>query len=136
MNAAHALRNALLKRLLKLKNRLADESLNSKEEEKSQGEQVKISPQPTQPTSFQSAPSEKIKPPEEPLEKEAVKPEQKPKKEKKQKKANVPIVYKNNNKVIKINGKNVLMVPSGFEIMTKDGWRPVMMRADRLYKGY
>jgi len=123
----------MLKRLLKLRNMLVKEDLNRSEQEKTKEEQVKISPQSTEPTPIQSGPCEEIKPPEEPLEKEVVKPEQKPKKEKKQIKKNSFVV--NTNKVIKINGQNVLMLPSGFEIMTKGGWRSVMMRADRIYKG-
>ena len=37
-------------------------------------------------------------------------------------------------KWIDVDGEKVLFVPSGFEIMTKDGWRPVMMRADKIQK--
>jgi len=37
-------------------------------------------------------------------------------------------------KWVEVDGKKVLFVPSGFEIMTKDGWRPVMMRADKIQK--
>ena len=135
----------MLKRLLKLRNMLVKEDLNRSEQEKTKEEQIRIKPQSTQPTPIQSGPSEEIKPPVEPFKKEeinpvryllsnGVKPEQKPKKEKKQKKKNPTVV--NKDKVIKINGKNVLMVPSGFEIMTKDGWRSIMMRADKIHKGY
>lgn len=38
------------------------------------------------------------------------------------------------NKWLKIGGKMVLFEPSGFEIMTKKGWRPLMMRADKIQK--
>jgi hypothetical protein len=37
-------------------------------------------------------------------------------------------------KWVKIDGEKVLFVPSGFEIMTKDGWRPIMERADKIEK--
>ena len=37
-------------------------------------------------------------------------------------------------KWVDVDGEKVLFVPSGFEIMTKDGWRPVMMRADKITK--
>ena len=37
-------------------------------------------------------------------------------------------------KWVKVDGKKVLFVPSGFEIMTKDGWRPIMERADKIQK--
>jgi len=33
-----------------------------------------------------------------------------------------------------VDGKKVLFVPSGFEIMTKDGYGPVMMRADKIQR--
>lgn len=37
-------------------------------------------------------------------------------------------------KWVEVNGEKVLFVPSGFEIMTKNGWRPLMMRADKIKK--
>jgi len=37
-------------------------------------------------------------------------------------------------KWVEVDGKKVLFVPSGFEIMTKDGYRPVMMRADKIQR--
>lgn len=37
-------------------------------------------------------------------------------------------------KWVKVGGKMVLFVPSGFEIMTKNGWRPIMVRADKIEK--
>lgn len=108
------------------------------------------------------APSKEVKPPEKPVKKEKIKPkieagneqkpepeqkpeleskpesEKKPKlepekklKKKSQKKKVVP-----KEKIIKIDSKSVLMVPSGFEIMTKNGWKPIMMRADKIHKTY
>ena len=37
-------------------------------------------------------------------------------------------------KWVEVDGEKVLFVPSGFEIMTKNGWRPLMMRADKIIK--
>ena len=37
-------------------------------------------------------------------------------------------------KWVEVDGEKVLFVPSGFEIMTKNGWRPLMMRADKIKK--
>ena len=37
-------------------------------------------------------------------------------------------------KWVSVDGKKVLFVPSGFEIMTKNGWRPIMTRADKIQK--
>ena len=37
-------------------------------------------------------------------------------------------------KWVNVDGKKVLFVPSGFEIMTKNGWRPIMERADKIKK--
>ena len=37
-------------------------------------------------------------------------------------------------KWVNVDGKKVLFVPSGFEIMTKNGWRPIMTRADKIQK--
>ena len=37
-------------------------------------------------------------------------------------------------KWVNVDGKKVLFVPSGFDIMTKNGWRPLMMRADKIQK--
>ena len=37
-------------------------------------------------------------------------------------------------KWVNVNGEKVLFVPSGFEIMTKNGWRPIMTRADKIQK--
>jgi len=37
-------------------------------------------------------------------------------------------------KWVEVDGKKVLFVPSGFEIMTKNGWRPIMERADKYTK--
>ena len=38
------------------------------------------------------------------------------------------------NKWVEADGEKVLFVPSGFEIMTKNGWRPIMTRADKIQK--
>ena len=47
----------------------------------------------------------------------------------------VPEVAKKwEDKWVDVDGKKVLFVPSGFEIMTKNGWRPLMMRADKIQK--
>ena len=37
-------------------------------------------------------------------------------------------------KWVEVDGKKVLFVPSGFEIMTKDGYKSVMMRADKIQR--
>ena len=37
-------------------------------------------------------------------------------------------------KWVEMEGKKILFVPSGFEIITKNGWRPVMTRADKIKK--
>ena len=37
-------------------------------------------------------------------------------------------------KWVNVDGEKVLFVPSGFEIMTKNGWRPIMTRADKIQK--
>ena len=37
-------------------------------------------------------------------------------------------------KWVEVDGEKILFVPSGFEIMTKNGWRPLMMRADKIKK--
>ena len=37
-------------------------------------------------------------------------------------------------KWVEVDGEKVLFIPSGFEIMTKNGWRPLMMRADKIKK--
>jgi ribosomal protein L23 len=39
-------------------------------------------------------------------------------------------------KVVIMDGQEVLMIPSGFEIMTRSGWKPIMMRADKINKRY
>jgi len=97
------------------------------QEDKPKDEQVKIT-LPTEPAIFKEA---------EPLGKpisEGAKPEQKPpKKKERQKKKKTIVKYKN--KMIKIDGRNVLLIPSGFEIKTSEGWRPVMMRADKMGTG-
>lgn len=36
------------------------------------------------------------------------------------------------NKIVMIDGEKVSMIPSGFEIMTRSGWKPIMMRADKI----
>ena len=47
----------------------------------------------------------------------------------------VPEVAKKwEDKWVDVDGKKVLFVPSSFEIMTKDGYKPVMMRADRIQR--
>lgn len=35
-------------------------------------------------------------------------------------------------KVVTIEGKQVVLIPSGFQIMTEEGWKPIMMRVDRV----
>ena len=37
-------------------------------------------------------------------------------------------------KWVNVDGEKVLFIPSGFEIMTKNGWRPIMTRADKIQK--
>lgn len=111
---------------------LTNEELNNSDaqENKDKEEQFKITPEPSpaQQSPIQPVPTKEAKPKEVPEIKEK-KPEQKPKKEKRQKKIDVL-----KEKFITINGKKVLMVPSGFEIKTADGWKPIMMQADKIIK--
>jgi hypothetical protein len=80
-------------------------------------------------------PAEVIPPPKEIAE---VKPKikRKPKRRPKPKpQSHVPEVAKKwEDKWVEVDGKKVLFVPSGFEIMTKNGWRPIMTRADKIQK--
>ena len=88
--------------------------------------QAKISSQSSEPVPIQTVPPEEAKPPEKPVKIQEIKPKKKPKKRvKKQNKFNSP-----KNKIIKIDGEDILMIPSGYEIMTEEGWKPIMMRAD------
>ena len=106
---------------------LEGENSEKREEDKPKDEQVKIT-LPTEPAILKEAePSGKSI-------SEGTKPEQKPpKKKERQKKKKTIVEYKN--KMIKIDGRNVLLIPSGFEIKTSEGWRPVMMRADKMGAG-
>jgi len=98
-----------------------------RQEDKSKDEQVKIT-LPIDPTIFKE-----IKPSEKPI-LEGAGPEQKPPKKKaRQKKKKTIVEYKS--KMIKIDGRNVLLIPSGFEIKTSEGWKPVMMWADKIGTG-
>ena len=76
--------------------------------------------------------------PEEP--KELEKPKEEVLVKKIQRKARKRLNKSNNqadrNKTVIIDGKEVLMIPSGFEIMTRSGWKPIMMRADKMDKRY
>ena len=87
-------------------------------------------------------PEEKVIPPAEtmPPSKEIaeIKPaiKRKPKRRPKTKpQPHIPEVAKKwEDKWVEVDGKKVLFVPSGFEIMTKNGWRPIMTRADKIQK--
>ena len=65
-------------------------------------------------------------------------PEIKPKVKRKPKRKPKPKVSeppkKWESKWVEVDGEKVLFVPSGFEIMTKNGWRPIMERADKYTK--
>jgi len=113
-------------------------------EDRPEEEPAKIIPQPPQ----QKFPKE-VKPPEELLPKEEIGTEEKVKEEKalpkkgpifkkktkkvRKRKKGAPVVHKS--KMVKIDGRYVFMIPSGFEIKTSEGWRPVMMRADKISTG-
>ena len=87
-------------------------------------------------------PEEKVVPPAEamPPSKEIaeVKPKIKRKPKRKPKLKSQPpiseVTKKWEEKWVNVDGKKVLFVPSGFEIMTKNGWRPIMTRADKIQK--
>lgn len=76
--------------------------------------------------------------PEEP--KELEKPKEEVLVKKIQRKARKRLNKSNNqadrNKTVIIDGQEVLMIPSGLEIMTRSGWKPIMMRADKIDKRY